>query len=53
MHTLAGTASTFFIPATTAVLWLLTSKKVFTQSAHGPAVLYVGQGSIGQFVFVA
>jgi hypothetical protein len=53
MHAFAGAPSTFFIPALAASLWLLTSKKLFTQAAHGIAVLYVSKVGIKQAELLA
>jgi hypothetical protein len=53
VYTFAVTASTFFIPALAASLWLLARKKLFTQASHGIAVLYVSKVGIKQAELLA
>jgi hypothetical protein len=47
MHTLAGTASTFFTPTFATSLWLATFNKVLPKSFHTVAILYSFKVSSG------
>jgi hypothetical protein len=53
VHAFASTAATFFVPTLATCLWLFASKKLFTQSTHVVAVLYVSKVSGTQLKLVA
>jgi hypothetical protein len=53
MHTLAGTTSTFFLPAFATCVGLLAIDKFLTQFSHTGAILYCIKISSGQIKLVA
>jgi hypothetical protein len=53
MHTFAGTATTFFVPALATCLRLFAGKKLLSQCLHAVGILYVLEISSEQAEFFA